>query len=86
MSPQKALNLQRNKEEESINFNSKMNTSSNQSRTREAERTLLRLSEKLQGYEDGELLSTKGQVNKLIKQATDPKLLSGMFSGWTSWV
>eukprot|EP01080_Neovahlkampfia_damariscottae_P001910 gene1910-1050_t len=87
INPQKALNLQRNREEESINFDSKINqTSSNQSRTREAERTLLRLSEKLQGYENGEILSTKGQVNKLIKQATDPKLLSNMFSGWTSWV
>jgi phosphatidylinositol kinase/protein kinase (PI-3 family) len=81
-----ALNIQRNRDEEdSINFESKIQNS-NQSRTREAERTLLRLSEKLQGYEDGEMLSSKGQVNKLIKLATDPKALCGMFSGWTAWV
>lgn len=52
----------------------------------DAERALLRLKEKLQGYEEGELFNVKGQVNKLISQATDPALLSQLFHGWSSFM
>lgn len=52
----------------------------------DAEYALLRITEKLQGYEEGELLGIKGHVNKLFSQAMDPSILSCMFYGWASWI
>ena len=37
-----------------------------------AERALLRVTQKLEGREEGSKLSVEGQVNSLIQQATDP--------------
>ena len=51
-----------------------------------AERTLFRLQEKLDGYEDGIALSTSGQVNFLLQSATDIVNLSSLFPGWQAWV
>jgi len=48
----------------------------------EPQRVLLKLREKLKGYEEGEYLSVKGQVNKLIKTAQNEELLSQMYFGW----
>lgn len=52
----------------------------------QAARALQRLREKLQGAEDGELLSVAGHVQRLIQQATAPDLLCHMFPGWSPWV
>jgi ataxia telangiectasia mutated family protein len=51
-----------------------------------AERVLVRLRQKLDGVEDGTLLSVKGQVNHLIREARDPKNLCRLFSGWQPWI
>lgn len=77
LDPEKMLKVQKNEENQ---FQLKQKKGN-----RNAEMILIRLNEKLQGYEDGEILSVKGQVNKLINQAKDPKSLSSMFSGWSAW-
>ncbi len=51
-----------------------------------AGRALMRLEEKLMGREDGSVLSTSGQVNMLIQQATDPQLLCQLFAGWQPYL
>ena len=53
---------------------------------REAERALIRVKEKLQGYEDGAYLSVEGQVNVLIQTAQDPALLCLLYPGWSPWL
>jgi phosphatidylinositol kinase/protein kinase (PI-3 family) len=53
---------------------------------REAERALIRVKEKLQGYEDGTYLSVEGQVNLLIQTAKDPNLLCLLYPGWSPWL
>jgi len=52
----------------------------------DAENTLLRLKQKLQGYEYGEPLSVEGQVQQLIVEAQDPQRLCKMFCGWAPWL
>ena len=51
-----------------------------------AERVLLRVTQKLNGMEDGYRLSTEGQVNLLIQQATDPSRLCALFPGWQPYI
>jgi len=53
-----------------------------------AERTLMRIRNKLQGYEDstGEGLGVEGQVEQLIANATDTKNLSRIYVGWAPWI
>ena len=51
-----------------------------------AERVLLRVTEKLNGMEEGYNLSVKGQVNLLIQQATDPSRLCALFPGWQPYI
>uniref|UniRef100_F6RJ65 non-specific serine/threonine protein kinase n=2 Tax=Ciona intestinalis TaxID=7719 RepID=F6RJ65_CIOIN len=51
-----------------------------------AERVLLRLQEKLQGTEEGSVLSVRGQVNMLIQQASDPMRLCQLFAGWQPYL
>lgn len=48
-----------------------------------AERALLRVKAKLQGMEQGGVVSkVEGQVSGLIQQARDPVNLSRLFHGW----
>ncbi|OMO91969.1 hypothetical protein CCACVL1_06941, partial [Corchorus capsularis] len=49
-------------------------------------RALLRVKQKLDGYEDGEMRSVHGQVQQLIQDAIDPKRLYQMFPGWGAWM
>lgn len=51
-----------------------------------AERALLRVTQKLEGREEGSKLSVEGQVNSLIQQATDPNNLAMLFAGWQAYV
>lgn len=51
----------------------------------EADRVLNRIHEKLNGIEMNSLLSVEGQVQYLIKMATNPELLCKMYPGWQSW-
>ena len=47
----------------------------------EAQRILFQLKAKLQGTEDDDSLSVRGQVNKLIHEARDPKFLCTIYHG-----
>jgi len=47
-----------------------------------AELAILRVKEKLKGYEQNAQLSVTGHVNYLIQQAVDPVNLSKIFDGW----
>ena len=75
--------LENDMEDENLAGNS---NSSSSSVNTDAERTLLRLKQKLQGYEHGETLSVHGQINQLIQEAQDPDRLCKMFPGWAPWV
>ena len=54
-----------------------------------ATRTIAKINEKLQGYEDGTLgerQTVDGQVRLLINAARDPENLAGLFPGWAPWL
>jgi len=52
----------------------------------DAQRTLLRIRQKLQGFEnEGEALSVEGQVKVLINQARDKDKLGLMYEGWSAF-
>ena len=68
------------------NSNQQITTSSRLPSNKMAERVLLRLQEKLEGIEDGTLLSVTGQVNHLIQEAMDPHNLCQLFPGWQAWI
>ncbi|KAL7139007.1 hypothetical protein ABFS83_09G021400 [Erythranthe nasuta] len=53
---------------------------------KDAARALLRVKQKLDGYEDGEMRSVNGQVQQLIQDAIDPDRLCHMFPGWGAWL
>ena len=52
----------------------------------DAERALMRVAQKLDGYEGSELRSIEGQVQQLLQDAQDPEKLCAMYPGWASWV
>ncbi|RNE98291.1 phosphatidylinositol kinase related protein ATM, partial [Trypanosoma rangeli] len=52
----------------------------------DAERTLSHVSEKIAGYESGELLSVPTHVHKLLQMAQNTELLAQMFVGWSPWL
>ncbi len=51
-----------------------------------AERALLRVTQKLNGMEEGSHLSVQGQVTSLIQQATDPDNLALVYFGWQPYL
>ncbi|WOL02921.1 serine/threonine-protein kinase ATM [Canna indica] len=53
---------------------------------KDAERATLRIKEKLDGYEAGEIRSVQGQVQQLIQDAIDIDRLCHMFPGWAAWL
>lgn len=52
----------------------------------DAERALMRVAAKLDGYEGGELRSVAGQVQQLLQDARDPDLLCALYPGWAQWL
>ncbi|PSC71129.1 serine threonine-kinase ATM isoform X1 [Micractinium conductrix] len=54
----------------------------------DAERTLLRIKQKLEGVEagEGEARGVEGQVQQLLADAADPDKLCRMYIGWQAWV
>jgi ataxia telangiectasia mutated family protein len=94
LSPLQALRLQRRDEDGSVMV---LDKTSSEKSVLDAERTLLRLKQKLQGYESGQALSVSrsffldrdflifgqvpGQVQQLINLAMDPAVLCKMFEG-----
>eukprot|EP01119_Soliformovum_irregulare_P003410 TRINITY_DN1390_c0_g2_i1.p1 TRINITY_DN1390_c0_g2~~TRINITY_DN1390_c0_g2_i1.p1 ORF type:complete len:551 (-),score=136.76 TRINITY_DN1390_c0_g2_i1:183-1682(-) len=83
LSPLQALRVQRDFNEFSIDEEGTPNSATGNT---DAERTLLRIKQKLQGYEYGETLTVVGQVHQLINEATDEAKLCRMFPGWAPWV
>ncbi|KAL4634029.1 hypothetical protein ACB092_04G167700 [Castanea dentata] len=53
---------------------------------KDATRALMRVKQKLDGYEEGEMRSVRGQVQQLIQDAIDPERLCHMFPGWGAWL
>ena len=55
---------------------------------REAERSLVRIKEKLAGRvaDTSEALAVEGQVRALLDEARDPENLCRMFDGWAAWL
>ncbi|KDO21628.1 hypothetical protein SPRG_22315 [Saprolegnia parasitica CBS 223.65] len=53
-----------------------------------ASRALLRVKQKLQGYEDptGDAMSVEGQVKRLVHMAQDPHNLCKLYPGWAPWL
>jgi len=51
-----------------------------------AERVLVRLEQKLTGYEDHTYLGCEGQVNYLIQEARSVRNLCKLFVGWQPWL
>mmetsp|Transcript_9361 Transcript_9361/g.35034 ORF Transcript_9361/g.35034 Transcript_9361/m.35034 type:complete len:3189 (-) Transcript_9361:83-9649(-) len=53
-----------------------------------AKRAILKVKQKLAGFEDDEggALSVEGQVKKLITEAQDPRNLCRIFHGWAAWL
>eukprot|EP01126_Amoeba_proteus_P030658 TRINITY_DN30256_c0_g1_i1.p1 TRINITY_DN30256_c0_g1~~TRINITY_DN30256_c0_g1_i1.p1 ORF type:complete len:362 (+),score=73.07 TRINITY_DN30256_c0_g1_i1:57-1088(+) len=82
LSPVQALRLQREDDENMMI----VERDNNEMTVLDAERTLLRVKQKLQGNESGQNLTVKSQVGQLINSATDPSLLCQMFQGWAPWI
>lgn len=51
-----------------------------------AKRVLIRLRQKLSGFEGGVQMSIAGQVNHLIQEASDPKNLCRLYPGWQPYL
>ena len=52
----------------------------------DAERALMRVGQKLDGYEGSELRSVEGQVQQLLQDAQDADKLCAMYPGWAPWL
>jgi len=61
------------------------NSSSNE-KNKIAERILFVVRQKLQGYENGVQLSSSGQINLLIQEATNPENLCRLYAGWQPYL
>ncbi|GLT47213.1 hypothetical protein SLA2020_209240 [Shorea laevis] len=82
LSPLKALQRQKDTEDD---LESSLESPQDEG-NKDAERALLRVKQKLDGYEEGELRSVNGQVQQLIQDAIDPERLCQMFPGWGAWL
>lgn len=76
--------IEQNNTNKTTNNNNTLNNTSASSDliTKEADRALMRIKEKLEGREEGVVLSESGHVAFLIQTATDPELLCQMYFGW----
>eukprot|EP00898_Chlorokybus_atmophyticus_P004026 jgi/Chlat1/4624/Chrsp3S05582 len=83
LSPFKALQRQRDAAESVQALTASAETTEG---NKGAERALLRIKQKLDGYEDGEMRGVQGQVQQLIHDAQDPDKLCTMFAGWGAWM
>ncbi|KAF5933202.1 hypothetical protein HYC85_029373 [Camellia sinensis] len=92
LSPLKALQLQKLKYEvKKLETDDYLETSLEDSQeeyegNKDAARALMRVKQKLDGYEEGEMRSMHGQVQQLIQDAIDPDRLCQMFPGWGAWL
>ncbi|KAI4336143.1 hypothetical protein L6164_014710 [Bauhinia variegata] len=84
LSPLKAL--QRQKETDDDLDTSLEEAQNDYEGNKDAARALLRVKQKLDGYEEGEMRSVHGQVQQLIQDAIDPERLCQLFPGWGAWL
>eukprot|EP00818_Percolomonas_sp_WS_P004312 CAMPEP_0117435454 /NCGR_PEP_ID=MMETSP0759-20121206/490_1 /TAXON_ID=63605 /ORGANISM="Percolomonas cosmopolitus, Strain WS" /LENGTH=2884 /DNA_ID=CAMNT_0005227003 /DNA_START=126 /DNA_END=8781 /DNA_ORIENTATION=+ len=85
--PIKGMNVQRIRGDQRISRSVNQNAAQeNEVKNRDAGRVLIRFTEKLQGYEDNELLGVEGHVNKLINQARSEENLCALFHGWSAFL
>ncbi|XP_059644264.1 serine/threonine-protein kinase ATM [Cornus florida] len=84
LSPLKAL--QRQKETDDDLDTSLEDSEDEYEGNQDATRALMRVKQKLDGYEDGEMRSVHGQVQQLIQDAIDSDRLCHMFPGWGAWL
>ncbi|CAI8597663.1 unnamed protein product [Vicia faba] len=84
LSPLKALQRQK---EMDVDLDTSLEEPQNEYEgNKDAARALLRVKQKLDGYEDGEMRSIHGQVQQLIQDAIDSERLCQMFPGWGAWL
>lgn len=84
LSPLKALQRQKEIDEE---LETSLDDSDDECEGNEdAARALMRVKQKLDGYEGGEMRSVHGQVQQLIQDAIDADRLCRMFPGWAAWL
>ncbi|KAA8540818.1 hypothetical protein F0562_024781 [Nyssa sinensis] len=84
LSPLKAL--QRQKETDDDLETSLDDSQSEYEGNKDATRALMRVKQKLDGYEEGEMRSVHGQVQQLIQDAIDPDRLCHLYPGWGAWL
>ncbi|KAJ6838585.1 serine/threonine-protein kinase ATM [Iris pallida] len=84
LSPLKAL--QRQKETDNDTDSSLESSQEVYEGNKDAARATLRVKQKLDGYEEGEMRSVQGQVQQLIQDAIDTDRLCQMFPGWGAWL
>jgi len=84
LSPLKAL--QRQKETEDYDGMNLEGLQEEFEGNKDATRALMRVKQKLDGYEGGEMRSIHGQAQQLIQDAIDTDRLSHMFPGWGAWM
>ncbi|KFK34114.1 hypothetical protein AALP_AA5G103600 [Arabis alpina] len=84
LSPLKAL--QRQKETEDYDGMNLEGLQEEFEGNKDAARALMRVKQKLDGYEGGEMRSIHGQAQQLIQDAIDADRLAHMFPGWGAWM
>lgn len=84
LSPLRALALQR--ADDDGDQSSALPASSDEVGAGDAEKTLSRVRQKLQGVEYGGVTSVEEQIALLIDEAQDPARLAQIFFGWKAWV
>ncbi|XP_073048595.1 serine/threonine-protein kinase ATM isoform X20 [Primulina eburnea] len=85
LSPLKAMQRQKDIDDD-LDANLEDSDEDEYEGNKDAARALLRVKQKLDGYEDGEMRSVHGQVQQLIQDAIDPDRLCHMFPGWGAWL
>ncbi|KAM7277000.1 hypothetical protein ACFE04_018866 [Oxalis oulophora] len=84
LSPLKALQRQKETDDDpETNF---VSSEDEYEGNKDAARALMRVKQKLDGYEEGEMRSVHGQVQQLIQDAIDTDRLCQMFAGWGAWM
>ncbi|RHY33815.1 hypothetical protein DYB32_001375 [Aphanomyces invadans] len=90
LSPGRALQVQKDKMENDLQVAraDDKGTDDDENVADLAARVLLRVKQKLQGYEDptSEAMSVEGQVKHLIQVARDPHNLCKIYPGWGPWL
>lgn len=85
LSPLKALQRQKETEDD-LETTLEGSQQDDYEGNKDAARALMRVKQKLDGYEEGEMRSVRGQVQQLMHDAVDPDRLCHMFPGWGAWL